>query len=276
MSTLYRIGESFKSIEWIKNNDNLRRRLRSMAILFSKIIHSNGVRKNIGGLGEFLMDCEFTFGNYERWGTGHNNGFNKLVRLARKKKIVFDVGAHIGLCSLPISRVLAENGFCFAFEPVEDNLKYLSSHLKMNNIKNVKVIPHLVGDIPLEKVEFFIHKECSGMSSVCRSKMKEDLFKQVQKKQVTIDDFVQEHNCIPELLKIDVEGAEKSVLLGAEKVLKKYHPQIILSVHPKQIEMMGYTLEDLMNIIHSFNYEILNIDNSKLSGPLELKEYYLN
>ena len=103
-----------------------------------------------------------------------------------------------------------------------------------------------------------------------------DLFKEVQKKQVTIDDFVQEHNCIPELLKIDVEGAEMSVLLGGEKVLKKYHPQIILSVHPKQIEMMGYTLEDLIKIIHSFDYEILNIDNSKLSGPLELKEYFLN
>ena len=276
MSALYKIGKSFKSIKWIKNNDNLRSRLRSMAVFFSRIIHSNGVSKNIGGFGEFMMDCEFTFCNYESWGTGHNNGFNKLVSLARKKKIVFDVGAHIGLCSLPISRVLAENGSCFAFEPAEVNLKYLSSHLKMNNIENVKVIPHLLGEKPLEKVNFFIHKESSGMSSVCRSKKKLDLFKEVQKKQVTIDDFVQEHNCIPELLKIDVEGAEMSVLLGGEKVLKKYHPQIILSVHPKQIEMMGYTLEDLIKIIHSFDYEILNIDNSKLSGPLELKEYFLN
>ena len=83
---------------------------------------------------------------------------------------------------MPISRVLAENGFCFAFEPAEDNLKYLSSHLKMNNIENVKVIPHLVGERPLEKVDFFIHKESSGMSSVCRSKKKLDLFKEVQKK----------------------------------------------------------------------------------------------
>lgn len=276
MSVLYKIGERFKSIDWIKRNDNLRYLLRSIAVFFSRIIHSNGVSKNIGGFGEFMMDCEFTFCNYESWGTGHNNGFNKLLTLARKKKIVFDIGAHIGLCSLPISRVLAENGFCFAFEPAEDNLKYLSSHLKMNNIENVKVIPHLVGDKPLENVDFFIHKESSGMSSVCRSKNKLDLFKEVQKKQVSIDDFVQEHNCIPELLKIDVEGAEMGVLLGGEKVVKKYHPQIILSVHPKQIEMMGYTLEDLIEIIHSFDYEILNMDGSKLGGPLELKEYYLN
>ena len=146
----------------------------------------------------------------------------------------------------------------------------------MNNIENVKVIPHLVGDRPLENIDFFIHKESSGMSSVCRSKKNWDLFKEVKKKQVTIDDFVQENNCIPELLKIDVEGAEIDVLLGGEKVLKKYHPQIILSVHPKQIETMGYTLEGLIRIIHSFDYEILNIDNSKLRGPLELKEYFLS
>ena len=54
---------------------------------------------------------------------------------------------------------------------------------------------------------------------------------------------------IPDLLKIDVEGAELSVLKGAEKVLRSEHPIILLSVHSDQLRkdcleylrIQGYT-----------------------------------
>ena len=56
------------------------------------------------------MHPEFSFCNYEDWGRGHNNGFSRLVALAEGKKVVCDVGAHIGLCCMPISKALAQDG----------------------------------------------------------------------------------------------------------------------------------------------------------------------
>lgn len=47
-----------------------------------------------------------------------------------------------------------------------------------------------------------------------------------------LDTLVFETAIVPSALVIDVEGAELSVLRGAEKVLKKYKPIIWLSIHP--------------------------------------------
>ena len=61
-------------------------------------------------------------------GGGKNNGFHKLIELAKGKRIAFDVGAHIGICSLTMSRDLGNGGTCYAFEPAEANRKYLKTH----------------------------------------------------------------------------------------------------------------------------------------------------
>jgi hypothetical protein len=37
---------------------------------------------------------------------------------------------------------------------------------------------------------------------------------------------------IPTLIKIDVEGAEMLVLEGAQQLIEKYHPALIVAIHP--------------------------------------------
>ena len=137
---------------------------------------------------------------------------------------------------MPISRVLSEDGRCYVFEPSRGNLKFLKQHLQMNRISNVCVIGCLVGDERLENVEFYEMNGDSGMNTISGVKKGEREYKKVLKRQITIDGFVKENGVVPELIKIDVEGAEIKVLSGGERVLKKYHPEIILSVHAKHIK----------------------------------------
>jgi FkbM family methyltransferase len=47
---------------------------------------------------------------------------------------------------------------------------------------------------------------------------------------VKIDDLP---NMVPDMISVDVEGAEWEVLRGAEQTLRKYHPRIYLSLHPE-------------------------------------------
>ena len=273
-NVLANMGKHLKSFRWIQRCNFLRSPLRTAGVLISKSIFLNGVRKNIGGIDDFVMHPEFIFCNYENWGGAHNNGFHKFVHLAKDKKCVFDIGAHIGLCSLPISRVLAKDGVCYAFEPAYENLKYLKLHLKLNHIKNVIIVPYLVGDRCSEAVDFFCDEKCSGMNSICHRKSTEGAFKQIKTKQLTLDNFVRETNSIPQVIKIDVEGAEINVLSGAKKTLKKYHPEIILSVHPTHLKLLGYSADDLLDLISELNYRIYDIDGGQIQG-LQFQEYYL-
>jgi hypothetical protein len=115
----------------------------------------------------------------------------------------------------------------------------------------------------------------SGMNTISGVKKGEREYKKVLKRQITIDGFVKENGVVPELIKIDVEGAEIKVLSGGERVLKEYHPKIILSVHTKHLKDIGSSLDHLIKTISYLGYEIYNIDGTRVKDELVSREYYL-
>ncbi len=276
MSIIIRAGGFLRYSGFVKNNPKLRRLLRRLGIGISKRINTKGIMKNIGGIANFLMSPDFTFYDVEGWGKGKNNGYQKLIELAGEKNTVFDIGAHIGICSLSISKVIKEGGICYAFEPARANRRYLETHLKMNNVDNVIVVPSLVGDKCDDCVEFYESSSDSGMNSLCMPKNKDSIYNKIVKEQITLDSYVAKNGCIPGLIKIDVEGAEINVLRGAKSVLREYHPEIIISVHPKHLEILGHSIDELTKEIRGLGYQIYNVDGSQVNGNLQSGEYYLN
>jgi hypothetical protein len=61
---------------------------------------------------------------------------------------------------------------------------------------------------------------------------------------VTIDDFVADRGLARlDLIKTDIEGAEMGALRGAEQTLRRFRPNLALSVYHKDsdfVEMPGY------------------------------------
>jgi hypothetical protein len=107
-------------------------------------------------------------------------------------------------------------------------------------------------------------------------KNKDSIYNKIVKEQITLDSFVAKNGCIPGLIKIDVEGAEINVLRGAKSVLSEYHPEIIISVHPKHLEILGHSVDELTKEIRGFGYQIYNIDGSQVNDKLQSGEYYLH
>jgi FkbM family methyltransferase len=62
------------------------------------------------------------------------------------------------------------------------------------------------------------------------------------------------------LMKCDVEGAEMLVLRGAEKMMEKLRPTLLLSVHPLLIQQYGFKKEDVRIFLESKNYQIQPVD----------------
>ena len=95
-----------------------------------------------------------------------------------------------------------------------------------------------------------------------------------KKDQICIDSFVKRNQIKPDLIKIDAEGAEIFILEGGVKTLKKYKPDIFLSVHKKHFKMLNTNEKRLLKIIRRIGYKIKDV-HGNFSGTFSSKEYYL-
>lgn len=224
-----------------------------------------GVEVNIGGVGSYRLDHNFVFSKYEDFGDRHNAGFMEWVNCCKNKNAVFDIGAHIGLYTLPASRAIAAGGRVYAFEPSEANKMYLKRHLSYNGIDNVAVFSYLIGDVSRKEQEFFENKKTDPMNSI-RPKKNIGAYKKVLKEQVSLDDFVSAHSVEPEVIKIDVEGAEYGVLKGASAVMRQHRPVIFLSVHAGQLALFGNSAEELMGLAARLGYIARDYNHNAVSG----------
>ena len=76
----------------------------------------------------------------------------------------------------------------------------------------------------------------------------------------------------PQLIKIDVEGAELHVLKGGVEILRQYMPTIFLSVHPRHIAELGGSTVELERFIEKIGYRVFDFDGNQVR-PTELSEY---
>ena len=192
------------------------------------------------------------FSNYEMWGRNHNDGFGRLLEICREKQTVLDIGAHIGLCALPVSKIIHGSGTVIAFEPGDANFRYLQRHIQFNQAQNIEAFPFLVGEESRDEVPFYESPAPTGMNSIVRYKELASA-DWVTRKQVCLDDFCREHQIAPEVIKIDVEGAEIGVLRGMRETLKTCRPSIILSVHPRHLELLGESEDILLDTLKELN-----------------------
>jgi len=229
------------------------------------------VSKHIGPYGPFKLNRRFAFSNFDAWGGNHNRGFTACIEAARGMCCVLDIGAHIGLVTLPLSDAIAKTGTVYAFEPATANRSFLIQHIKTNQIHNVEVILDLVGETESNSVEFFESTHDSGMNTLAITGSKRG-YKKSTKNQTTLDRFCAHRNLRPELIKIDTEGAELSILKGAVNILKQDKPIIFLSVHPHQIKELGGSISELEEIIQELGYEVFDLAGNRTT-PAELTEY---
>ena len=49
------------------------------------------------------LHANFAFSNFEYWGKHHYNLFNTYLKIAKSSKCFLDIGAHIGIVTLPVA-----------------------------------------------------------------------------------------------------------------------------------------------------------------------------
>ncbi|WP_180128920.1 FkbM family methyltransferase [Rhodoferax sp. BLA1] len=158
-------------------------------------------------------------------------------------KVIFDLGAFVGVNSMQFARLVGAEGTICAFEPNPYNSDRLKQNISENpELSNrIKVFPFAISD-KNGNGTFKVHRNVDdGISSAsymqgAHTTLSEDRllslgFSDVNVSMVTLDDFVKNTKYIPACLKIDIEGAEHLALAGAVNTLAQYRPVLLIELH---------------------------------------------
>jgi FkbM family methyltransferase len=166
-------------------------------------------------------------GTYEREQT------RLFERHVRPGATVLDVGAHVGYYTL-LSAVLAgPSGRVHSFEPNPQNADFLRRHVRINRLDSVRVEQAAVSD--REGTARFDFGTGSGTGHLADAGA-------LEVRTLRLDDYCAQHALAPAALKIDVEGAEMSVLQGARDMLARHRPVIFLSTHGPEVHRASLAL----------------------------------
>lgn len=209
-------------------------RLKKIRKAFDRdvFIKNNGIIYNCGRVFEnCTIVCSF-FEDYIQKEFDINEG------------IFIDVGAHIGKHSLYVAKRLDDKGKVFSIEANKENAELLRKNALLNNLENINVYETICLDREKEIV-FFQDEFHTATNSIYEKEGKIGVKKTSQK----LDNLFPNIKNV-KLIKIDVEGAENLVILGAKKIIKENKPKIIfeswngeqLDSIKKGLESLGYTI----------------------------------
>jgi FkbM family methyltransferase len=179
---------------------------------------------------------------------------------------VVDVGASWGLFSYHLAGLVGRTGAVFSYEPHPMNKPVLEKLVKAR--PNVRFRPVAVSDLIGRadlQVPVFGSRHVTAQSSLAHGF---DGQRGVRVDKVTVptvrlDDEVGSRRV--DLVKIDVEGHEMSVLRGASLTLRKYLPPMLIEIEQRHLD---YPIKDVFTEIEDIGYVLYFIDGAELR-PIE-------
>jgi FkbM family methyltransferase len=181
-----------------------------------------------------------------------------LIKNLKDGNVFFDLGGHVGYYTLLASRLVGKTGRVITFEPLPRNLALLKEHLKMNHIGNVTLfegaVAHFEGMFKLQ--------DSSPVGARLSDKGKVDvkvfsLRRLWDEKQIPL----------PDVIKMDIEGAELELIQSISTYLSSFPISIFLSTHGKE------THQKCIQVLSGLNYEFIPLDALGIEECTELYCY---
>lgn len=175
---------------------------------------------------------------------------------------ILDIGAHIGTFSIPFAMFNNQLGHIFSFEANSQNYKLLCKNISANDFTHV-ITP--INAVVSEKKSAFTMMTPPNANSGMYYFIPDTNNLATDLNTLNIDKW-HEDTC-PDLkihlIKIDVEGAEVSVLRSCQTLIEKYRPLLYIEVNPLALNRYGHTVDAIESILKPLGYHFFrNIGKS--------------
>ena len=194
-----------------------------------------------------------------------------VERFLQPGMTVLDLGAHHGYYTLLASKRVGVGGRVIAFEPSPRERRALRLHLTLNRCKNVVVQGLALGEENTESNLYVVN----GLSTGCNSLRPPDVVSgtsSVSVRVARLDDWLAAHKIERiDFIKIDVEGAELSVLKSAEQLFgRRPRPVILAEVQDVRTQPWGYAAKEILRYLCERGYQWFSLLRDGLVQELDL------
>jgi len=196
--------------------------------------------------------CLYVCGSFEP------NEFAFLDRVLKPGMVFVDVGANDGYYTLFAAQRVGPSGRVLAVEPSTRERTNLERNIARNGLGNVTVIPLALGATCGTAELRLAQSAHSGHNTLGRFANDGVQAESVEQVKVCMLDALAGEVPLDriDVMKIDVEGAEASVIAGAREVLARTQPLIVLEISDKALRGQGSDAQQLIVTLRELGYEI--------------------
>lgn len=171
-----------------------------------------------------------------------------ISSLLRPGMSFVDAGANVGYYTLLASQLVGPEGHVYSFEPDNGVFDCLTRSVKTNNCSNVSALNMALGDQ-------------NGLVSFHESERERGFVadlgaESLQVEQVSMDAFFRARNWPKvDIVKIDVEGGEESVLRGMRELVERNRPLNIIVELNSRVRHGRGGIQSLIKTIESLGFD---------------------
>jgi len=206
--------------------------------------------------------------------------FERINGLNPSGKTIYDIGSHIGFHALYFARLVGETGVVAAFEPNRANFGRLNENIGGNPelTPRVKAFNMAISDTAgmmafTTKDDIESGRSMGGFLDKAETHWEKEVysdkgFSETEAKTIPVDSIPSSCGVpAPDIMKIDVEGAELQALKGARRTLLEKKPALFIEIHSIR------SMFDVMTFLQSVSYAA-EIVNQELNGICYIQAGY--
>lgn len=196
---------------------------------------------------------------------------SRIATLVRPGMTVLDVGANMGYFTLTFAKLVGETGKVVAFEPTAWAGAKLRRNMVLNRFTNIVVEKLALSDTPTTRE--IAASERAFKASWAFSGDEHRGAERVRF--LPLDTYVREAELDGvDFIKIDVDGYEYRVVLGATETLRNHRPTVLIEIGGVTMDVVGDQPADLVALLTALGYNFLTEDSRRsFPGGAELLEW---
>jgi FkbM family methyltransferase len=175
-----------------------------------------------------------------------------LRKIIRHGATVYDIGANLGLFSVPLSRWVGDSGWLYAIEPNPICVYFLRANLENSAARNFTIFPVALSDSTGE-CRFTLNYGSSMVGASAESLAMRKPGQHIQVDADSLDHLLTAWDLRPpDFIKLDIEGAEGTAIQGMMRTISTYKPMLMLELHGRK--PAGMVLDALRDVNYRFEF----------------------
>ncbi len=184
--------------------------------------------------------------------------FDKIVG---EGDVCIDIGANLGYISVPLAKIVGDQGKVYSVEPVKPILSVLRRNTKGFN--NIEIYPYALGteNKRIKLGNNTVHKQgfiASGSHFILDKNITDDSSAEIEfDAEMKIGSELFAHLDKVDFIKCDIEGYESIVIPEIEDVISKFNPVVL-------VEARDESRVQMLDFFEKHNFKAFILDKEKL------------